>query len=451
MPEAPVADVPGVELEAAVEADVVAAADLPKAGDAGRGHADDGQVVADLLFFTWQVWARADEAHLAFDDVEDLRQFVEAVLADELADLRDARVVAAEFLELLPLLLGLRVLAEEVQEDAVGVLIHRTELVALEGLAALADARGVVEGRAIGVEADHDGEHDEDGQDTDGDGGADDEVEGALEDLVAVALEVVARLEYEQPVVDAALDVDVADWHAEDVRDDRDVADEWLHAVENLDLLLLGEARRGQDDFLHGMGLQDLLGILETAEAWIFLEQWPRRIVFDEADDVVVHREGLDEFLGGLARADDDGCALPDVDAAQDGARDEALKADQCVAQNPVAEQEAARDHAAFAVDDVVEHDDGHNGVEGRLEDASGALAEDAARAVKAQRHHVQDVDARYDCVPGAADMERLPQDGLHDGDGQVDRAVTDEKVQDEQYDGCDVMVQAGSPVLCDG
>lgn len=308
-------------------------------------------------------------------------------------------------------------LAEEVQEDAVGILVHRAELVALEGLAALADARGVVEGRAIGVEANHDGEHGEHGQDADGDGGADDEVEGALEHLVAVALEIIARLEHEQPVVEAALDIDVADWHAEDVRDDRDVADEWLHAVENLDLLLFGEARRGQDDFLYGMGLQNLLGILEAAEAWIFLEQWPRRIVFEEADDVVVHREGLDEFLGGLARADDDGCALPDADAAQDGARDEALKADQCVAQNPVAEQEAARDHAAFAVDDVVEHDDGHNGVEGRLEDASGALAEDAARAVEAQRHHVQDVDAWDDRVPGAADMERLPQDGLHDGE----------------------------------
>lgn len=114
MPEAPVADVPGVELEAAVEADVVAAADLPEAGDAGRGHADDGQVVAYFLFLTRQVRAWADETHLALDDVEDLRQFVEAVLADELADLRDARVVAAEFLEFLPLLLGLGVLAEEV-------------------------------------------------------------------------------------------------------------------------------------------------------------------------------------------------------------------------------------------------------------------------------------------------------------------------------------------------
>lgn len=44
--------------------------------------------------------------------------------------------------------------------------------------------------------------------------------------------------------------------------------------------------------------------------------------------------------------------------------------------------------------------------------------------------------------------MERFPQDGLHDGDGQADSAVADEKVQYQQYDGCDVVVQAGSPIL---
>ena len=180
----------------------------------------------------------------------------------------------------------------------------------------------------------------------------------------------------------------------------------------------------------------------------VLLQERPRRVVLDKADDVVVHREGLDEFLGCLARADDDGGALPDADSAQDDARNEAVEADQGIAQGPVAHQEAARDHAIIAVNDVVEHDDGHDRVEGRLEDASGALAEDAARAVEAQRHHVQDVDAWQDRVPGAANVERFSQDRLHDGDGQVDGTVTDENVQDEQHDGCDVLVQADSPIL---
>lgn len=44
--------------------------------------------------------------------------------------------------------------------------------------------------------------------------------------------------------------------------------------------------------------------------------------------------------------------------------------------------------------------------------------------------------------------MERLSQDGLHDGDGQADGAVADEEVQYQQHDRCDVVVQAGSPIL---
>lgn len=193
---------------------------------------------------------------------------------------------------------------------------------------------------------------------------------------------------------------------------------------------------------------QDLLRLIEVAEMRVLLQERTRRVVLDKADDVVVHREGLDEFLGCLARADDDGGALPDADPAQDDARDEAVEADQGIAQGPVAHQEAARDHAIIAVNDVVEHDDGHDCVEGRLEDAPGTFAEDAPRAVEARRHHVQDVDAWQERVPGAANVERFPQDGLHDGDGQVDGTVTDENVQDEQHDGCDVLVQADSPIL---
>lgn len=266
--------------------------------------------------------------------------------------------------------------------------------------------------------------------------------------MVAAALEVVARLEHEQLVVEAALDVDVADRHAEDVRDDRDVADKRLHAVENLDLLFLGKARRREDDFLHGMFPQDLFRLIEVAEMRVLLQKRTRRVVLDKADDVVVHREGLDEFLGCLARTDDDGGALPDADPAQDDARDEAVEADHGIAQGPVAHQEAARNHAIIAVSDVVEHDGGHDRVEGCPEDAPGALAEDAPRAVEAQWYHVQDVDAWQERIPGAANVERFPQDRLHDGDGQIDGTVTDEKVQDEQHDGCDVLVQIDSPIL---
>ena len=273
LPEAPIADVPRIELEAAVEFDIVAAADLPEAGDAWRRHADDRQVIADFLFFTRQIRARADEAHVALDDVENLRQFVEAVLADEFADFRDAWVVTAQFLEFLPFLLGFRMLAEKIQKDAVGIHVHGTELIAFKRPAALADAFGVVKGRAVRVELDEDGQHKQDGQDDDGNGRADDEVKRTFEHLIAVALEVVARLEYEQLIVKTALDVDVANRHAEEVWNDGDVANKRLYAIEQLDLLPFAQARCGEDDLLYRMLLENRLNLIETAETWVGLQQ----------------------------------------------------------------------------------------------------------------------------------------------------------------------------------
>src|SRR4029079_19805690 len=76
--ERPVVDVPGVEPEALLPGDLVAAHHLRPAGDPGL----DGQappvlrlVVRDLLD---EIRARADEAHLAAQHVPELRQLVEA-------------------------------------------------------------------------------------------------------------------------------------------------------------------------------------------------------------------------------------------------------------------------------------------------------------------------------------------------------------------------------------
>ena len=77
LPEAPVADVPGIEAQAPVELDIVAPADLPQARDARRRHADDVVVVADLLPLTRQIRTRPHEAHLPAQHVENLRQLID--------------------------------------------------------------------------------------------------------------------------------------------------------------------------------------------------------------------------------------------------------------------------------------------------------------------------------------------------------------------------------------
>lgn len=68
-PDGPVADVPGVHGNALFVGGVAAAAGLPHAGDAGEDHAVLAEVVAVALDLFGDDRARADEAHVALDDV----------------------------------------------------------------------------------------------------------------------------------------------------------------------------------------------------------------------------------------------------------------------------------------------------------------------------------------------------------------------------------------------
>lgn len=68
-PHRPVADVPGVHGDAFFVGGVAAAAGLPHAGDAGQDHAVLAKVIAVALDLSSDDGARADEAHVALDDV----------------------------------------------------------------------------------------------------------------------------------------------------------------------------------------------------------------------------------------------------------------------------------------------------------------------------------------------------------------------------------------------
>src|SRR5690606_4852373 len=89
---------------------------------------------------------RSDEAHLALQHVPQLRQLVEARLAEEATDTRNARVVP-ELVVAIPLFLQLRTLFQELLEDLVGVFDHRGEFAALEASAAPPDPRMAVDHR----------------------------------------------------------------------------------------------------------------------------------------------------------------------------------------------------------------------------------------------------------------------------------------------------------------
>lgn len=92
-PDAPVVDIPAVHLDSFWIVYIASSAGLPHAGDAG----EDGVVLFDIspiprdFFLNDGAWS--DEAHFAFEDIQELRQLIEAGLSKEGAALCDAGIV----------------------------------------------------------------------------------------------------------------------------------------------------------------------------------------------------------------------------------------------------------------------------------------------------------------------------------------------------------------------
>ena len=104
--------------------------DLPVAGKAGC-HVQPLPFIGRVLgYLAGQRRARAYNAHIALEDVHQLRQLVDAGLADEMAHTGDARVI----LHLEHRAVHLVVL-QQIVELALGVRAHGTKLVQPEQLA----------------------------------------------------------------------------------------------------------------------------------------------------------------------------------------------------------------------------------------------------------------------------------------------------------------------------
>lgn len=188
--QAVVLDVHEVVDEFVVRRGVVLGEDLGEAGDAGLDVVAVGVLGilrGELLDEVRALGARADEAHVAVEDVPDLRQLVEAGGADEGADARDARVVVGRELRAGVLL---------------GVDAHRAEFVDLVGLTKTASANLAVESWAAVLELDSDGNRHHEGQCNDeGDAGKHD-VDNALDGSLLDAQTQAARTE-DGHIVDA--------------------------------------------------------------------------------------------------------------------------------------------------------------------------------------------------------------------------------------------------------
>ena len=153
VPELAIAtDIVVVEAHLPFERDVAAAADLPNAGKAWR-HGE-AHTVPRLVFghFRRNRRARSNNGHIAFENVDELRQFVEAELAENVSERVNTRVV----LHLEGLAASL-VLGHEFFFAFFGVNVHAAELVHGEQRTVLANASLLEDDRALRV-ADFDGE-----------------------------------------------------------------------------------------------------------------------------------------------------------------------------------------------------------------------------------------------------------------------------------------------------
>lgn len=140
--ERPLRDIRELEFTELLEIETRTAADLPETRNAGLHGETAGVGLFEEQAFIFRQGTGTDQAHLAFDDVEQLGQLIQAVFAQELTNRGDAGVVL-DFEEF-ALQVGL---LTQLLAQAVCVGLHRAELIHEEGFVAFSNAFAGVQHR----------------------------------------------------------------------------------------------------------------------------------------------------------------------------------------------------------------------------------------------------------------------------------------------------------------
>lgn len=331
-PDGPVADVPSIHGDALFVGGVAAAAGLPHAGDAGQNHAVLAEIDAVALDFFGDNWARADEAHVAADDVPELRQLVEAGLAQEGAELRDARVVL-ELKVRFPLLAGLGVLGKVFLQGFLCVWDHGLELIARKEPAIFADALVGEDDMALVVDGDDEEEGQQDGRYQDAAEYGEEDIEAALDKAVPLAGQVVLEREHQDLFAEEGLRLDAGHRGADEVWHEGDVPDVGLDLLDELLKGFFLEARRGDDDVLDAGVAHDGLGISHLAvKAELLRDALGDWMVVDDARHIVAVAEVILEeaqhALGRPAGTDQDDGPVEEMCFLQEEAHEVACEED---------------------------------------------------------------------------------------------------------------------------
>ena len=321
-PDVPVADVPGVHLDAFVVGRVAAAAGLPHARDAGADHVEVFDVRTVFGDFGLDDGPRADEAHFPFEDVEELGQFVEAGLAQEGAALGDARVVLQlEFP--FPFFAGFRVACEEFFQFHVGIDAHAAEFVAVEFFAVPANAAVLEDDRSRRIFIDPESDGQEKRRQADDAERRADDVEDALDSAVVPEGQVVAKAKGDDVAVDEAFRVERRQGQAAHVGDEGDFLHQGLDAVDDVLDGFIAQSRCDDHDVLDAAFADDLFRIGKTAQMGHHGGDGRfRRVVFEVADEIVadarIFLEIFEDDGRRLAGPHDEDGQLKHLEMAQD-------------------------------------------------------------------------------------------------------------------------------------
>lgn len=364
--------VPGIHGDAFFVGGVAAAASLPHAGDAGQDHAVFAEVFTVAFDFLGDDRARADEAHVAADDVPELRQFIEAGLSEKGPELCDARVMF-ELEVFLPLFAGLGVFLKVFLEGFLGVRDHRLELVTREHDTVLADALVRKDYMPLVVDGHDDGQGDENRRDQDAAKDCADEVKDALDEAVPAAREVVFHREHEDFFAEQQLSLDAGHRRADEVRHKRDIAHVRLNLLDKVLQALFFEAWGRDDDILDAGITDDFLSVGElTVEQELLRDFLGNRVVVDDAHDVIaiaeVHAEEAQHTLGRLACPDEDDRRVEQMGLFEEQSHEIAQAKDHEDHEDTEQAYVEARDDDAF-LKKIKKRNAGHDAVEQCIED----------------------------------------------------------------------------------
>jgi hypothetical protein len=136
---------------------VVSAADLPKSRYAGSNGAIKTKVPTIFGDFGLDDRARSDNAHLAAQNIEQLRQFIKARPSQETAEPRHAGI-ALQLMVSSPFRRGVWIGNNVIGENTIAIDVHASEFVQHEGCAVLTDSALSKNDRPPAFEAHSDGD-----------------------------------------------------------------------------------------------------------------------------------------------------------------------------------------------------------------------------------------------------------------------------------------------------